>query len=227
MYEKNEIPNRATVNRWRAVQSVSWGWQVLIMALVVLLILANSTESLAESKKTKCFQRLEDTRKELKKSPLKINCKKPERLLKEMGWQKQNSDKGFFVQTGSHKKYGHSTQRPACFEAILESAGILQLSFPKYNFVIDSSIKNCGQLVEDVYKLSQNRKLVQRNLDSFHSPLHSIYLTNQTKFNHYLMGHMGLYVNVNKSGEMSRRILELKIGKRVIPHEISDDQTIQ
>lgn len=126
----------------------------------------------------------------------------------------------FSIQTG---QYGHLSFSPSkkspCWKTIVRSAYDLHRNFPNITFVLSDRIRNCKALKRGTDLMVRKKSQVLRNLNSFSTPLHSVYLTNESKFNHYVVGKMGLYVNVNQRGEMAKRLVEFKIGRNQIPHE--------
>ncbi|MCC7405897.1 MAG: hypothetical protein IT288_15990 [Bdellovibrionales bacterium] len=132
-------------------------------------------------------------------------------------------NRGFEIQTG---RFGHLSLDPhhkaSCWKAILKSAYKLSQSFPTVTFVLSDRIKNCKALEKGTDLMIRRKERVLKNLASFSTPLHSVFLTDESKFNHYLMGHMGLYVNVNRRGEIAKRLIDFRIGRDQIPHETSN-----
>ncbi|MCB0365085.1 MAG: hypothetical protein H6624_10205 [Bdellovibrionaceae bacterium] len=128
----------------------------------------------------------------------------------------------FSIQTG---QYGHLSFDPGkqspCWKTILRSALSLHQNFPEITFVISDRIKNCKALKDGTALLVKRKDKVRKNLSGITTPLHSVFLTDTSKFNHYVMGQMGLYVNVNRRGEIAKRLIDFRIGRDQIPHETS------
>lgn len=114
------------------------------------------------------------------------------------------------IQTGRYPLVSVSKQalNTKCMTAIVQAAYRLNSTFPDYNFVVDSHIHNCHNLREGIKELLVHQNRVRSNLKKFHSPLHSIYLTNETKYVSQELGKMGLYVNVDMDGEIRRRLIK-------------------
>ena len=120
------------------------------------------------------------------------------------------------IQTGKYAQVNASRQalNAKCMTAIVQAAYKLHVVFPDYNFVVDSHIQNCENLKEGIKRLLADRTKVRRNLNQFHSPLHSVYLSNRTGFNQNELGKMGLYINVDQAGEIQRLLIDpLKISQ--------------
>lgn len=98
-----------------------------------------------------------------------------------------------------------------CMATIVQTAYKLHKYFPDYNFVVDSTIQNCENLNAGIRRLVAERDRVKRNLNQFHSPLHSVYLTSRTMFVQKELGSLGLHINVNRSGEIERRLINFEI----------------
>lgn len=117
------------------------------------------------------------------------------------------------VQTGPYGqlKVSSLALNSRCMATIVQAAYKLHSFFPNYNFVIDSQIHNCHNLRDGIKQLVAQRQLVKRNLDQFHSPLHSIFLTNRSGYEARQMGRMGLHVNVDQPSEIRRRLIDFKV----------------
>lgn len=139
-----------------------------------------------------------------------------------MKWNKKIRVKtDFLVQTGPYGKI-HITDKPTsvrCLREIMHSAYLLETHFPEYSFQIDGDIRSCRNLKSGVEDLVNSKSRVKRNIAKFHSPMHTVYLTTQTKFNHFLVGKMGLYINVNRSNEIPKRLIKFRVGANHIAHE--------
>jgi hypothetical protein len=125
------------------------------------------------------------------------------------------------IQTGPYGKLELS-DKPLdvkCLSEIMQAAYLLETHFSNVTFQIDGDIKECKNLKSGVEDLVKNKSRVKTNIAKFHSPMHTIYLTTQTKFNHFLIGKMGLYINVNRSNEIPHRLIEFRVGKAEINHE--------
>lgn len=139
-----------------------------------------------------------------------------------MKWRKKIRVKtDFLVQTGPYGKI-HITDKPTsvrCLKEIMHSAYLLETHFPEYSFQIDGDIKSCSNLKAGIVDLVTNKRRVKKNIAKFHSPMHTVYLTTQTKFNHFVVGKMGLYINVNRSNEIPKRLINFLVGTNQIAHE--------
>lgn len=139
-----------------------------------------------------------------------------------MKWNKKIRVKShFLVQTGPYGKI-HITDRPTsvkCLSEIMHSAYLLEAHFPNISFQIDGNIKKCSNLKSGVLELVNSKGRVKSNIAKFYSPMHTVYLTTETKFNHFVVGKMGLYINVNRSNEIPSRLIEFRVGKTQIAHE--------
>lgn len=139
-----------------------------------------------------------------------------------MKWDKKVRVKThFLVQTGPYGKV-HITDKPTsvrCLTEIMHSAYLLETHFSEYSFQIDGDIRSCRNLKSGVEDLVNNKHRVKKNIAKFHSPMHTVYLTTQTKFNHFLVGKMGLYINVNRSNEIPKRLIKFRVGTSQIAHE--------
>jgi hypothetical protein len=126
-------------------------------------------------------------------------------------------------QTGPYKRMflTDSLFRTKCLKELVWSAEQLQSHFPQFSFQVDGRIQNCRNLEKGVQKIIANKSRVKSNVSRFHTPMHTIYLTNRTKFNHHQVGKMGLYVNVNKAREIQRRLIDFRVGVNDITHERS------
>lgn len=129
------------------------------------------------------------------------------------------SSKNFRLQVGPYQRLELSRRPPKCLREILQVAEILKAEFPEFTFSVDGKIKNCKNLKNGVAQMLEHKDAVSRNILKFHSPLHTIYLTNKTKFNHRLLGHMGLYINIEREDEIKRRLISFEVGAAAIPHE--------
>jgi hypothetical protein len=137
-------------------------------------------------------------------------------------WRKNIRVKSdFVIQTGPYGKLQLSEKifDVRCLSEIMQAAYLLETHFPKISFEIDGGIKECKNLNSGVAQLIENKSRVKQNIAKFHSPMHTVFLTTQTKFNNFLMGKMGLYVNVNRSGEIPNRLIEFRVGEAEINHE--------
>lgn len=139
-----------------------------------------------------------------------------------MKWQKPIRLKAHLkVQTGPYGKI-HLTDQPTqakCLKEVLQAAYLLETHFPKITFQIDGTIQSCKNLRDGVDKLVANKPRVKKNIGTFITPMHTIFLTTRTKFNHYVLGKMGLYINVDRSKEIKKRLVELRVSRSEIPHE--------
>jgi hypothetical protein len=127
----------------------------------------------------------------------------------------------FSIQTGPYPQLslGPAALNTRCLITILSAAYRLHRVFHDYSFVVDSHIQNCQNLREGMRQIVADASRVKTNLASFDSPLHSVFFTNQTRFNHYVLGKMGLHINVNRNDEVRRRLIAFKIGRADIRHE--------
>lgn len=139
-----------------------------------------------------------------------------------MKWRKPIRLKPQFkVQTGPYGKI-HLTDRPTrikCLKELLHAAYLLETHFPKITFQVDGGIKSCRNLQRGVEKLVVNKSRVRKNIGAFITPMHTIFLTTRTKFNHFVLGKMGLYINVNRSREIKQRLIENRVSRSDILHE--------
>lgn len=120
------------------------------------------------------------------------------------------------IQTGKYAQVTASLQAltSKCMTAIVQAAYKLHVVFPDYNFVINSQIQNCQNLRDGIKHMLADRKRVRRNLDRFHTPLHSVYLSNHSGFNRTELGKMGLHINVDQAGEIRRLLIDpLKVSQ--------------
>lgn len=126
------------------------------------------------------------------------------------------------VQTGRYGQVvlGKKALNGRCMSQIVKAAYTLHRHFPDYNFVIESHIQHCQNLQDGVRRLIAEKEVVKKNLKSFHSPLHSVFLTNRSRFNHYVLGEMGLHINVNQKDEIKRRLIDFEIAETAIPHQL-------
>ncbi|NQZ00104.1 MAG: hypothetical protein HRT45_05475 [Bdellovibrionales bacterium] len=126
-------------------------------------------------------------------------------------------------QTGPYKRLflTDTLFRTKCLKELVWSAEQLNSHFPEFSFQLDGRIQNCKNLEKGVQRIIANKSKVRANVSRFHTPMHTIYLTNRTKFNHHQVGKMGLYVNVNKSREIQRRLVDFRVGVNDITHERS------
>lgn len=117
------------------------------------------------------------------------------------------------IQTGPYPQVSTSLEalNSKCMATIVQSAYRLHREFPNYTFVVNSHIQNCENLKEGVKQLIAEKSRVMKNVDHFNSPLHSIYLTNTTKFIDNEIGKMGLYVDVNRPREIQRRLIDFDV----------------
>lgn len=115
----------------------------------------------------------------------------------------------FSIQTGKYAQITASRQalNSKCMTTIVQAAYKLHAAFPDYNFVIDSHIHNCQNLSDGIKHLLADVSRVKRNLDRFHTPLHSVFLSNRSGFNNQDLGKMGLYINVDRDGEIARVLI--------------------
>ncbi|MCB0408136.1 MAG: hypothetical protein KDD34_08035 [Bdellovibrionales bacterium] len=139
-----------------------------------------------------------------------------------MDWDKKIQVKSeFLIQTGPYGKL-QITDNPLnvrCLNEIMHSAYLLETHFPNVSFQIDGNINNCSSLNRGVEEMIKNKSRVAQNINKFNSPMHTVFLTTQTKFNHFLLGKMGLYINVNRSNEITHRLIEFRVGHSDIVHE--------
>lgn len=115
--------------------------------------------------------------------------------------------KNLRFQTGPYETLELGSTGPSCLPEILEAARILETHFARYSFSIDGRIKNCRSLKRGVNALLLAKNKVQQRLNKFFSPLHTVYLTVESKFNHQELGAIGLYINVDKPNEIQRQLL--------------------
>lgn len=129
--------------------------------------------------------------------------------------------KHFRIQTGKYSgvTLASNPLSGRCFSEVLKSAYLLQTELPEFNFEIDGEISRCSRLRKGVRDLVKNKAQVAQNLKHIHSPLHTIYLTTETKFNNHTLGKMGLYVNVERRGEIKSRLIDFHISQEQIRHE--------
>ncbi len=121
------------------------------------------------------------------------------------------------LQTGPYSRLtlSKSPLTVKCLEDILFAGQILQREFQDFNFEVDSKITQCKNLRDGASLLVKNKKQVIKNLKLIHSPMHTIYLTDKSKFNNDTLGEMGLYVNVNKKNEIKKRLVDFTINKEL------------
>ena len=123
----------------------------------------------------------------------------------------------FRLQTGPYSRLtlNKAPLTVKCLEEILFAGQILQREFSGFNFEIDGKVTGCKNLREGASLLVKNKKQVVKNLKLIHSPMHTIYLTDKSKFNNDTLGEMGLYVNVNKKNEVKNRLVDFTISKEL------------
>ena len=117
------------------------------------------------------------------------------------------------IQTGQYPQVMVSPQalNSKCMATIVQAAYKLHTYFSNYSFVIDSHIQNCNNLRDGIKQIVAERERVKKNLDKFNSPLHSVFLSNQSRFVSRELGKMGLHINVDRSGEMRKRLIDFEI----------------
>ncbi|MGE0762478.1 MAG: hypothetical protein AB7N80_04295 [Bdellovibrionales bacterium] len=117
------------------------------------------------------------------------------------------------IQTGPYPQVMVSPQalNSKCMTAIVQAAYKLHTFFQNYSFVVDSHIQSCQNLKDGIRQLIAQREKVQGNLNQFHSPLHSVFLTNRTRFVNKEIGQMGLHINVDREGEIRRRLIDFEV----------------
>lgn len=139
-----------------------------------------------------------------------------------MRWQGPITENDrFLIKTGRYQRISLSVQRSQspCYKEVLQTALLLQTNFPDFNFSIDGQVTDCDALTEGVEQMVLHPSQVKSTIRRFHSPLHTVFFTNRTRFNHFMMQEMGLHLNANDGDEIKARLIENRIGLSDIPHE--------
>lgn len=142
-------------------------------------------------------------------------------FLELMDWDKQivRGKDRFYLQTGPYRQLQLGAKSTPCVFEIMQTAQLLQENFSEFSFYLDGRIRSCEHLRQGMKEILAAKDKVKKNISRFHTPMHTIYFTNQTKFNHDDVGHMGLYINIEKENEIQKRLILFEVGESSIVHE--------